>query len=414
MKPRDQHRSMTFALIGAPFYGAWWSVALGTTTVRNLVFEKAQIGFLLGLIPLIGVISPLVAPWTTRFGLKRSYITFYGTRKFVVATLIFAPYVLQQFGTTATFVFVSLVLLVFSVFRAIAETGVIPWQQEFIPHAMWGKFAAASSIAVSLAGMGMSAVAAHVLAGASGFAPYQMLLGIGALLGVLHVAAYIGVAGGGPQPAQSAHADVQAQMRTALRDRAFIRHMAGLGAIAFVTAAWPIFLPLYMSDQIGLDAGAIVRLQLITSAGTLLSSYAWGAAADRIGSKPILLSALAVFALLPLGWWWMPRSGVATEWVAGALAFVFGVSSAAWAIAQGRLLWVKIIPPAQKTGYNAVYYAWLGVLMGLGPIATGAGLDAMRSLLANTYTPVWLLSIVLVLVGLAAFRSAENDQRANV
>ncbi|MCX6019828.1 MAG: hypothetical protein NTZ50_15235 [Chloroflexi bacterium] len=49
MKPRDQHRSMTFALIGAPFYGAWWSVALGTTTVlylRNLGFEKAQIGFL--------------------------------------------------------------------------------------------------------------------------------------------------------------------------------------------------------------------------------------------------------------------------------------------------------------------------------------------------------------------------------
>jgi len=410
---------MAFTLLSAPFYGAWWSVALGSTTVlylRSLGFEKAQIGFLLGMIPLIGVISPLVAPFTARFGLKRSYLTFYGARKFVMALLILAPFVLDAFGTTATFAFVTAVLIVFSVFRAIGETAVIPWQQEYIPHAMWGKFAAAASIAVALAGMGMSAVAARVLDGASGFAPYQMLLAVGAVLGVLHVAAYLGVAGGGPQRAQVDRADVRAQMRTALHDRAFILHMLGLGAIAFVTSAWPIFLPLFMSERIGLDAGAIVRLQLITSAGTLLSSYAWGAAADRVGSKPILLTALVAFALLPLGWWAMPgavNAALPAEWIAGALAFLFGVSSAAWAIAQGRLLWVKIIPPALKTGYNAVYYAWLGALMGLGPILTGAALDLVRAggatLRIDPYAPVWAVSVALVLAGLAVFRSAEND-----
>ena len=51
LSPEQQRRSMIWALVAAPFYGAWWSVALGTTTVlylRNLGFEKSQIGFLLG------------------------------------------------------------------------------------------------------------------------------------------------------------------------------------------------------------------------------------------------------------------------------------------------------------------------------------------------------------------------------
>jgi hypothetical protein len=419
LSPAQQRRSMTWALLAAPFYGAWWSVALGTTTVlylRRLGFEKSQIGFLLGMIPLIGVISPLVAPFTARFGLKRSYITFYGARKFVVASLIAAPLVAQSFGLAATFAFVTVVLLVFSIFRAIGETGVIPWQQEFIPHAMWGKFAAAASIAVALAGMAMSAVAARALDGATDFAPYQMLLAVGAVLGVLHVAAYLGAAGGGPQTAQGSQADVHAQMRAALRDRAFLQHMAGLGMISFVTSAWPIFLPLYMSEEIRLDAGAVVTLQILTSAGTLLSSYAWGAAADRLGSKPVLLTSLIMFTLLPLGWWLLPRQASTTEWGAYALAFVFGVASAAWAIAQGRMLMVGVIPPAQKTGYTAVYYAWLGALMGLGPILTGAALDLMRehsaALRFDPYTPIWIISVALVLVGLAAFRTAENDAAA--
>ena len=164
-----------------------------------------------------------------------------------------------------------------------------------------------------------------------------------------------------------------------------------------------------MSEQIRLDAGAVVTLQILTSAGTLLSSYARGAAANRVGSKPVLLAALVMFTLLPLGWWLLPRQAPTTTWFAYALSFTFGVASAAWAIAQGRLLWVKIIPPAQKTGYNAVYYAWLGVLIGLGPMLIGAALDAARTALTDAYTPVWLLSITLVAVGLAAFRTAQND-----
>jgi hypothetical protein len=169
-----------------------------------------------------------------------------------------------------------------------------------------------------------------------------------------------------------------------------------------------------MSEQIRLDAGAVVTLQILTSAGTLLSSYARGAAANRVGSKPVLLAALVMFTLLPLGWWLLPRQAPTTTWFAYALSFTFGVASAAWAIAQGRLLWVKIIPPARKTGYTAVYYAWLGALMGLGPILTGAGLDLMREQSArmrfDLYAPVWLISIALVLIGLAAFRFAENDR----
>lgn len=412
LSPAQKRRSMAWALAGAPFYGAWWAIALGTTTVlflHDLGFAKSQIGFLLGMIPLVGVISPLIAPWTTRFGLKRSYITFYGSRKLVIAALVFAPLVLQSFGTTATFAFVTAVLIVFSIFRAIAETAVIPWQQEFIPHNMWGKFSAASSIAVALAGMGASALASRLLDGVTGFGPYQILMCIGAALGVLHVSAYLGIAGGRPQQVHSSHADFRAEMRAALRDPAFVRHMIGLGVISFIVSAWSIFLPLYMSEQIGLDSGAVVTLQILTSAGTLLSSYTWGAAADRIGSKPVLLTSISIFALLPLGWWWMPRELPAATWIAGALAFLFGVANAAWTIAQNRLLWVKIIPPAQKTGYNAVYYAWLGVLIGLGPMLIGAALDAARTALTDAYTPVWLLSITLVAVGLAAFRTAKND-----
>jgi hypothetical protein len=54
------------------------------------------------------------------------------------------------------------------------------------------------------------------------------------------------------------------------------------------------FLPLYLKEQVGLPSGTVVILDTVVMVGGALSSILWGWAADRIGSRPVLMSALAI------------------------------------------------------------------------------------------------------------------------
>src|SRR5574341_1283247 len=45
-----------------------------------LGLSKGEMGFLLSLIPFFGLIALFVAPWVERFGVKRTYLTFFGLR----------------------------------------------------------------------------------------------------------------------------------------------------------------------------------------------------------------------------------------------------------------------------------------------------------------------------------------------
>lgn len=119
--------------------------------LNQIGFNKTQIGGLLSLLPFMGLIAIFAAPWVAQRGVKRVYLTFFGSRNIFVFLLLFSPAVYLRWGTTTAFLFMVWLMSFYGMFRAIGETGHYPWQQEYIPHSIRGKFTATTNIITNIA-----------------------------------------------------------------------------------------------------------------------------------------------------------------------------------------------------------------------------------------------------------------------
>jgi hypothetical protein len=118
----------------------------------QLHIEFTQIGVLMSMIPFFGIVAIFIAPRVARFGYKRTFLTFWGLRKFVTVLLLLVPWVLAQFGMQVAAALVMFVVAGFSLCRAVAETGSYPWAQEFTPDSVRGRHAAVVDMASRITG----------------------------------------------------------------------------------------------------------------------------------------------------------------------------------------------------------------------------------------------------------------------
>jgi len=149
-----------------------------------LKLDKAQIGFLLSLLPFAGLIAVPIAPTLSRFGCKRIFITFYGARKAITALLLLTPWVLARYGEAAAFWFVAAVVLAFALARAVAETAWTSWFQEVIPNHVRGKVGAVNTIGATVAGIVTLSVAGYVVGRFTdlGLSRFIILIAVGVAL----------------------------------------------------------------------------------------------------------------------------------------------------------------------------------------------------------------------------------------
>jgi hypothetical protein len=88
-------RRLPVFLLSNTVHAIFGALATGTTLVLfydELGLDKAEIGILGSLMHLLGPIVIFIAPLAARFGLKRTVILFYGTRKLVIILLALAPW----------------------------------------------------------------------------------------------------------------------------------------------------------------------------------------------------------------------------------------------------------------------------------------------------------------------------------
>ena len=386
-----------------------FSGAIFLLFLDELGLRTAQIGLLLSLIPFCGMIAPFIAPTVARIGYKRVFVTFWGIRKVVIALLLLTPIVQARYGLNSTFAWVAAIVLGFAICRAVAETGGWPWRKEAVPDAMRGKFVALQSMSARLMSIIATIGASYVLASSIGLGRFLALIAVGVGMGFVSVWAYTRVPGGAPAPRRSAQPGHLRGMMQAVRDRDFVFFLGALGLATVGGMSVISFVPLYMKDQVGLSDGNIVLLGVGTYAGAVVSSYLWGWTADRYGSKPIMQSSLYLMMLLPVAWFLMPRHSNLSFLLAMLIALAVGVATLAWQISWTRYLFVNAMPAEQKSPYMAVYYAWFGLVGGIGPLLAGQILHLSRGIKANPlflsfdpYTPLFAMSLVLLAGGTVA------------
>lgn len=365
-----------------------WSIATDTTSsvyaqltffgsvfvlfLNELGLSKSQIGFLLSLVTFFGLIALFVAPTIARFGYKRTFVTFWGLRKFATVFLLFTPWISTRFGPQMTLFYVAGVIILFALSRAISITAYYPWLQEFVPNTIRGKYAAVDNIFATLAGLLTVTGASYVIGRTTGLNGFMILFAVGIFFGAVSVWASSHIPGGAPaeEPEVEDRRSFD-NLLIPLRDADFLRYIAGAGAITLALVPLTSFLPLFMQEQVGLSTGNTVLLQTGTMVGGLLSTFFWGWTADRYGGKPVILSGISLIILLPVCWSLMPRHSASSLSIALGIAFLHGVANMGWAIGAGRLLFVSIVPVDKKMGYMAVYYAAIDVINGVSKILGG-------------------------------------------
>jgi MFS family permease len=384
--------------------------------LNQIGFNKTQIGALLSLLPFLGLVAIFTAPWVAQRGVKRVYLTFFGSRNIFIFLLIFFPTIYLRWGTSVAFFFIAGLMACYALFRAIGETGHYPWQQEYIPDDIRGKFTATANIITNVARLIAVSFAAYVVGLSSNLQRFLLLFALGGIFGLGAVWAASRIPGGLPNPqVESKRPDFRG-MAQSLRDRSFVSFLFGVGMLTLINLPIFSFVPLFMREKVGLSDSNVVWLQtgvLIASMGT---GYFWGWAADRYGSKPVMLSGVIAKAILPLFWLVIPRGTASSFIIALVIAFWQGFAAQGWWIGHTRLLFVRVVPPAQKTPYMAVYYAWIGLVGGSSRLISGALLDRFAGLSRqvgfiqiDAYTILFVAGIVLPLVSLFIFRSVRAD-----
>lgn len=387
--------------------------------LSELGLSKSQMGFLLSLLPFFGLVAIFVAPWTERFGLKRTYLTFFGIRALIASGLLLTPWVLGRFGPEIALIFVACTTALFSGLRAIGVTASFPWVQEYVPNNVRGKYTATNNIFTTITGFAAVTAGGWVLEHTLRLDGFMILLATGVLFGWISVSFAALIPGGAPRTPNAGQN--QRDLAVALRDPGFIYYLLGVGLITLATVPLGSFLPLFMREQVGLSDSAIVWLQIGSLAGTLISSYLWGWAADRYGSVPVMLYGLSLRALLPVLWMLMPRGAESSLYVALSIAFLQGVADMGWGIGSGRLLYVSVVPPEKRTDYMALYYAFTGIVGGISQLSGGRLLDLSQGLSGqigflalDPYVPLFLLNIFLPLVSFFLLRTIREDRGVGV
>lgn len=381
-----------------------------------LGLSKGEMGFLLALIPFFGLIALFVAPWVERYGVKRSYLTFFGLRNLAAACLLFTPLVLARYGVETTLTFIAITIAVFSMLRAVGVTASYPWVQEYVPNSVRGKYTAVNNITATTTGFVAVLIGGWVLGHTPGLTGFMLLIGVAIAFGLLSVGIAFLIPGGAPRPAAQTGSQTRG-MRDALGDGDFNLYLIAVGLITLATVPLGSFLPLFMREEVGLTESGVVWLQTGTLLGSLLSSYLWGWAADRYGSAPVTLYGLGMRAMLPFFWMFMPRDSAASLYIALAIAFLQGVADMGWGIGSGRLLYVNIVPAAKRTSYMALYYAWVSVTGGLSQLGGGRLLEVTQNLSGQVwvftidpYFPLFVLNIILPIGAFFLLRRVQQDE----
>jgi nitrate/nitrite transporter NarK len=312
--------------------------------------------------------------------------------------------------------FVFLIMIMVAMLRALGETAYYPWSQEFIPNSVRGWYSAIATSLSTFASAVALLVAGAVIDSGSGLSRFLWLIGIGTLIGLLGIITMRWVPGGAPERSEDQAASHFANMRDALHNPNLSAYLKGVGGVMLGSVLLTSFLPLYLKEQMNLSAGTVVMLDMVVMVGGALSSIFWGWAADRIGSRPILMSSMAVGLLLPVCWLFLPRQNLNAVFWCGLLYFVFGVISSGSAIGAGRLLFNRVIPQEKNTSYTALYYAWIGLTGGIAPLLAGGILTLFSgsqtkfgNIVIDGQTILFSLSFLLLGYGLIEYGRVAPD-----
>jgi predicted MFS family arabinose efflux permease len=379
--------------------------------LNELGMDKSRIGTILSFFPFCCLTALFTAPFIARCGFKRIFLLFYSLRIIFVIAVIPIAWILESFGPEKAFLWIATNIFLYALCKAIAETALFPWYQEIIPNSIRGRFNAINTVIQMIFSIVITASVGYVVGRFHTISRFTTLMTVGLIGGVLSTWFFNFCPGGAPAPDNSPDRSRVRDMLNPLKDKKYAEFNTGL---LMVTLAWAFitaFTPLYLKEEVGLSNSVIVWLDIVNFLGCIASSYFWGWASDRYGSRSVMMLGPIMLIAFPVLCFFMPRGTIMTLPIAALTIFMLGCASIAWGIGSNRYLYVTAVPAERKTSYIAVYYANVGLAGGLGPIIAGKTLQlssGVKAMLAgrsfDQYTVVFVVGLAALIIGMCTLR----------
>lgn len=410
----EKNRKLPWALVGDSFGVVYVYLVMAGPVfllfLDHLKLDKSQIGLLLSLVSFGGLIAIFAGPISSRLGLKRVFLFCWVIRKFVLAGLILAPWVVHQYGIKPGFWYVAAVIAAFALCRSVGESALSIWSHEYIPANKRGKFSALQTIVVMVVGALSIAGAGWFMGKEPPTSRFQILFGFGLIFGFISIICYAKLPGGTAIPVERHQRRGLNAYLEPLRDKRFRRMLI---ASAIVNIGWGMmtpFLPLFHRDYVGLQSDQVVTLDAVYMAGQLATCFLWGWTADRYGGKPQMVLNLALLALYPIALMLLPRNSPLSNPVAWGILFTLGLVMPGWSIGFGRTLYVDLIPAEKKMLYLPVFTTSTAATIGFSPLLAGFILDHIPDFRyslgwfhLDPYTPFFIFCSVMILAATFVF-----------
>jgi MFS family permease len=371
------------------FNAASWQICLGSPMIlfaRSLGAPAVVLGLLAGLAPLTSVLQLLVARYAERIGYRNLMLRGWSTRVVILIFLVALPFATPYIGNSVAVTVLVLVMLVFTISRAIGVCSWLPWLALIVPKPLRGFYLSRDRTFISAATLAALAISGVVLL-------QPTLLGYAAvfLLGFIAGAVSLYFLNRIPEPPATPGMlsspmpanNPGVSWLSLLNDSTFVRLMTFSVSVQVVIAASGAFTLVFVRERVGLGDGPILWLTAGASVLGLLALQLFRRRADRLGSKPLLAFTLGWWVIFFLSWLGLALNGAKAgapglALVAAGLLLMNGFFSSTYDLALTRLLMNVAGDRPASAQYFALHSVVVSIVTGLSPILWGLLLDNLR------------------------------------
>jgi len=349
---------------------------------KSLGASSTVLGIMASFTPLMTVFQLPAAQHLERYGYREFVLMGWSLRTVFIFFTAIIP-VLGFLDNASKMAVLLAVLFLFNLLRGISSTAWMPWMAALIPEANRGRFLSVDQLFMYGGCLISLLASAVVMTGQVDPWEYTFVFLISAVGGSLSLYFIKRI----PEvtPGESVRRSSQkVPWRAMLAYVPFrellifnVLYMAVIGSLGIFTVE-------FLREESRFDVATVLYLSAFSFIGALVVLPFVGGVVDRVGSKPLMRVATAIFSLV-IGGWYLIAAGVfpCHLWLIGVLNFLAGVASANFNLANVRIT-MATMPEMGRNHFFALFTVITSLSLGVAPVGWGITLDVIGSYEAVT------------------------------